>query len=115
MNDGTESTERRGDLVGSLDKGLAVMEILTARPAGMTLTEMAEEAGLTRAGARRFLLTLVASGYAVQDGRQFRLSPKLLTLARAWVGESSLWTFAEPFMKRLQYQTIGHYCPDKND
>ena len=101
MNDGTESTERRGDLVGSLDKGLAVMEILTARPAGMTLTEMAEEAGLTRAGARRFLLTLVASGYAVQDGRQFRLSPKLLTLARAWVGESSLWTFAEPFMKRV--------------
>ena len=58
------------DHVGSLERGLAVMEILARHPAGMTLTEMAEEAGLTRAGARRFLLTLVATGYATQSGRR---------------------------------------------
>ena len=109
MNDEIESTERRGDLVGSLDKGLAVMEILAARPAGMTLTAMAEEAGLTRAGARRLLLTLAATGYAVQDGRQFRLSPKLLTLARMWVGETSLWAFAEPFMRQVS-QGLNESC-----
>jgi IclR family pca regulon transcriptional regulator len=89
------------DLVGSLEKGLAVMEILAARPDGMTLTEMAEAAGLTRAGARRFLLTLVASGYALQDGRSFRLSPRLLTVARAWIGGASLWSFAEPSMREV--------------
>ena len=54
------------------------MAILAAQPAGMTLTEMAADAGLTRAGARRFLLTLVATGYAAQDGRRFALTPRLL-------------------------------------
>jgi IclR family pca regulon transcriptional regulator len=92
------------DHVGSLAKGLQVVEILAQYPAGMTLTEMSERAGLTRAGARRLLLTLVSSGYATQDGRQFRLTPRLLTLSRTWISGSSLWSFAEPFMRQLSEQ-----------
>ena len=92
-----EETSR--DHVTSLERGLAVMEILAANPAGLTLTETAERAGLTRAGARRFLLTLVATGYAVQSGRIFSLSPRLLTQARIWLHGVPLWTFAEPFMR----------------
>lgn len=87
------------DHVTSLERGLAVMEILAANPAGLTLTETAEKAGLTRAGARRFLLTLVATGYAVQAGRNFSLSPRLLAQARIWLHGVPLWTFAEPFMR----------------
>ncbi|RWD66446.1 MAG: IclR family transcriptional regulator [Mesorhizobium sp.] len=89
------------DHVGSLERGLAVMEILARHPAGMTLTEMAEEADLTRAGARRFLLTLSATGYATQSGRLFSLSPRLLTVARTWLGGASLWTFATPIMREV--------------
>ena len=70
------------DNVGSLGKGLAVLELLAAHPAGMTLTEMAAKAEMTRAAARRFLLTLVDSGYAFQTGRRFTLSPRLLSVAR---------------------------------
>ena len=92
------------DHVGSLERGLAVMEILARHPAGMTLTEMAEEAGLTRAGARRFLLTLTATGYATQSGRLFSLSPRLLTVARTWLGGASLWTFAAPIMREVAGQ-----------
>jgi IclR family pca regulon transcriptional regulator len=92
------------DHVGSLERGLAVMEILARHPAGMTLTELAEEAGLTRAGARRFLLTLVATGYATQAGRQFSLSPRLLTVARTWLSGASLWTFAAPIMREVAGQ-----------
>ena len=87
------------DHVNSLERGLGVMEILAAHPSGLTLTETAEKAGLTRAGARRFLLTLVASGYATQTGRLFSLSPRLLSVARTWLQGTSLWTFAEPFMR----------------
>ena len=87
------------DHVASLERGLGVMEILAAHPAGLTLTEMAEKAGLTRAGARRFLLTLTATGYATQFGRQFALSPRLLSLARTWLHGVPLWSFAEPFMR----------------
>ena len=61
MNRAAKSTESprpaERDRVGSLERGLAVVEILASHPDGMTLTEMAEAAGLTRAGARRFLLT----------------------------------------------------------
>ena len=89
------------DVVGSLGKGLAVLEILAAHPAGMTLTEMAAKADMTRAGARRFLLTLVDSGYAIQQERRFLLSPRLLTLARTWLQGSSLWTYAEPFLREV--------------
>jgi IclR family pca regulon transcriptional regulator len=89
------------DLVGSLAKGLDVIAILAAHPAGLTLTETAAAAGLTRAGARRLLLTLVASGYAAQDVRQFRLTPRLLGLARQWLDGSSLWAFAEPHMRKV--------------
>jgi len=92
------------DQVGSLQRGLGVMEILAAHPAGLTLTQTADLAGLTRAGARRFLLTLVASGYALQDGRRFTLSPRLLSVARTWLQGASLWSFAEPFMRRVSQQ-----------
>lgn len=87
------------DHVTSLERGLSVLEILAAHPAGLTLTETAEKAGLTRAGARRFLLTLAATGYAIQAGRNFSLSPRLLTQARIWLHGVPLWTFAEPFMR----------------
>lgn len=89
------------DHVGSLGRGLAVIEILARHPSGLTLTAMAEEAGLTRAGARRFLLTLTELGYATQSGRVFALSPRLLTVARTWLSGSSLWTYAEPFMREV--------------
>lgn len=100
----TEKADNSRDHVGSLQRGLAVLEILAGHPAGMTLTEMAQAAGLTRAGARRFLLTLAASGYATQSGRQFSLSPRLLTVARTWLGGGSLWTFALPFMRETAAQ-----------
>lgn len=112
MDSSPESTrdpQPSRDIVGSLERGLAVMEILAAHPAGLTLTEMAEKAGMTRAGARRFLLTLAATGYAIQDGRKFRLSPRLISVARSWLAGSSLWSFAEPFMRDVS-ERFGEAC-----
>ena len=97
------------DLVGSLQKGLGVVEILAAAPGGMTLTEVATAAGLTRAGARRLLITLVASGFARQDDRRFALSAKLLSLTRTWMGGSSLWRYAEPIMRGVS-EELGESC-----
>src|SRR5690606_320732 len=105
-----EGTTQEGrDLVGSLAKGLRVIEALAAAPRGLRLTEVAEASGLTRAGARRLLLTLVAEGYARQEGRQFLLTAKLLSLARHWLGGSSLWAYAEPIMRDLSHR-LGESC-----
>ncbi|GAB5507620.1 MAG: IclR family transcriptional regulator C-terminal domain-containing protein [Rhizobiaceae bacterium] len=97
------------DIVGSLERGLAVLEILAAHPAGLTLTETAEKAGLTRAGARRLLLTLVATGHASQEARRFLLTARLLSLARTWLSEASLWDYALPFLHEVAEAT-GESC-----
>lgn len=104
-----EEPASRSELVGSLERGLGVMEILAAHPAGLTMSEVADRAGLTRAGARRFLLTLVAAGYARQDGRIFRLSPRLITLGRTWLSGASLWTYSEPFLREVS-QALNESC-----
>ncbi|CAH1665423.1 IclR family transcriptional regulator domain-containing protein [Chelatococcus asaccharovorans] len=97
------------DFVGSLGRGLVVLEILAAHPSGMTLAEMAAKAGLTRAGARRFLLTLVEAGYATQSGRLFSLSPKLLSVTRTWLGGTGLWSYAEPILRWVT-EELGESC-----
>jgi IclR family pca regulon transcriptional regulator len=97
------------DAVGSLQRGLAVLEVLAAHPEGLTLTETAAVAALTRAGARRLLLTLVAAGYATQDGRRFLLSPRLLSIARTWLQGATPWSHAEPGMRALAAK-LGESC-----
>lgn len=87
------------DHVGSLQRALTVVEVLCAHPAGLSMSEVAEAAGLTRAGARRLLLTLQAEGYVALDGRRFQLTPKLLTLVRTWLEGTTLWSYAEPTMR----------------
>jgi IclR family pca regulon transcriptional regulator len=89
------------DHVGSLQRGMAVVEVLSAHPAGISMSEVAEATGLTRAGARRLLLTLEAESYVELDGRRFRLTPKLLTLVRTWLQGTTLWSYAEPAMAAL--------------
>jgi IclR family pca regulon transcriptional regulator len=108
MAETIESTLAEGatrDIVGSLERGLGVLEILATHPEGLTLTETAERAGLTRAGARRLLLTLVAAGHARQDGRRFLLTAKLLSLARTWLQDVSMWDYALPFLREVSAAT----------
>ena len=51
------------DFVQSLARGLAVITAFSSERPAMTLTEVAQATGLTRAAARRFLLTLHRLGY----------------------------------------------------
>ena len=87
--------------IGAFGKGLAVIRAFGEGYAALTLSEVAERTGLTRAGARRYLLTLEELGYASQDGRHFRLTPKVLSLGYAYLSSMPLWSFAEPILERL--------------
>lgn len=92
----------RGDhFVQSLERGLAVVRAFSADRPEMTLSEVARETGLTRAAARRFLLTLVDLHYVHTDGRLFRLSPRVLELGHAYLSSLSLPEVAEPHLERL--------------
>ncbi|BCJ62448.1 IclR family transcriptional regulator [Micromonospora endophytica] len=70
----------------------------------LTLSEVARATGLTRAAARRFLLTLVELGYVHTDGRLFSLRPRILDLGYAYLSSLSLPEVAQPHMETLVAQ-----------
>jgi IclR family transcriptional regulator, pca regulon regulatory protein len=98
------SVRRNGDFVRSLDRGLAVIRAFGPGKARMSLSDVARATGLTRAAARRFLLTLVSLGYVQSDGREFSLSPRVLSLGYAYLSGLTLPELAEPHMEDLVEQ-----------
>lgn len=74
---------------------------LDASAPQQTLSEVAAHTGLTRAGARRILLTLQTLGYVESDGKLFRLTPRILDLGFAYLSSLPLWNLAEPLMEDL--------------
>lgn len=96
------SAEKPSDsYVQSFARGLAVIRTFNAQRSAQTLTEVAEAAGLTRAGARRILLTLAHLGYVKVEGRQFCLTAKILDLGFAYLSSMPFWGLAEPLMESL--------------
>jgi IclR family pca regulon transcriptional regulator len=91
----------RRDFVASLARGLAVIKAFDRTAPAMTLTEVAARTGLTRAAARRFLLTLVELGYVKGDGRRFKLTAKVLDLGYAYLSSLDFPELATPFMEEL--------------
>jgi IclR family pca regulon transcriptional regulator len=96
-----EGPGRGGDFVRSLERGLAVIKAFDADHDRLTLSDVARTTGLTRAVARRFLLTLVELGYVHNDGRVFSLRPRILELGHAYLSTSSLDDVAGVHMERL--------------
>jgi IclR family pca regulon transcriptional regulator len=77
---GPQRPQRSGEYVQSLERGLAVIRAFDAEHPELTLSDVARATGLTRAAARRFLLTLRELGYVRTDGRVFSLRPRVLEL-----------------------------------
>jgi IclR family pca regulon transcriptional regulator len=93
--------ERETHFVQSLERGLSVITAFGPEAAALTLSEVARTTGLTRAAARRFLLTLADLGYVRHDGKLFGLTPKVLGLGYAFLSSLSLPGVAEPHLERL--------------
>ncbi|WP_214370129.1 IclR family transcriptional regulator C-terminal domain-containing protein [Pseudonocardia sp. H11422] len=91
----------RTDHVQSLARGLAVIRAFDAEHPERTLSDVARATGLTRAAARRFLLTLVDLGYVRTDGRLFALTPRVLELGYSYLSSLSLPEVAAPHLENL--------------
>jgi IclR family pca regulon transcriptional regulator len=99
LTDGEDG--RTPDFVQSLERGLAVIRAFGADRQRLTLSEVARATGLTRAAARRFLLTLVHLGYARSEGRYFSLRPTVLELGYAYLSSLGLSEVAQPHLEAL--------------
>jgi len=106
---GTPGTAGSRHFIGAIAKGLAVIHAFGEDAPVLTLSQVAERTGLTRAGARRYLLTLQELGYAGQNGRHFFLTPKLLSLGYAYLSSMPLWALGEPILEGL-VEDLGETC-----
>jgi IclR family transcriptional regulator, pca regulon regulatory protein len=94
-------TARNSDFVQSLERGLAVIRAFGPDRERLSLSEVATATGLTRAAARRFLLTLVKLGYVRNDGREFSLRPRVLELGYAYLSGLALPEVVAPHLEEL--------------
>jgi IclR family pca regulon transcriptional regulator len=109
---------RNADFVQSLERGLAVIRAFGPDQTHLTLSEVARETNLTRAAARRFLLTLVELGYIDFDGRLFSLRPTVLELGYSYMSTLPFSEIALPAMRDLVETTsvsISMTVLDAND
>ncbi len=95
--------------MATLAKGLAVLASFGEHRPTMTLSQAAAAAHLSRATARRVLLTLSELGYVTRSGRDFMLAPRILELGFAYLSTQSWIDRAEPLMKEVSH-TLKESC-----
>jgi len=92
------------DLVAGLEKGLAVIEAFDQERPRLTISEVAERTGLTRAAARRYLLTLTHLGFVHQERKMFALAPRVLRLAQSYMHSARLPRVVQPALLELAHR-----------
>lgn len=97
------------DYIAGMAKGLAVLESFDTSRQRLNATLAAERAGLTRAAARRHLLTLAHLGYLETDGSWFWLAPKVLRLSGSYLASARLPRAVQPTLNRLAGLTGESY------
>jgi HSP20 family molecular chaperone IbpA len=95
-DDDTTYTPAKRDMVAGLDKGLQVIEAFDQERSRLTIAEVAERTGLTRAAARRYLITLTHLGYMRHDSKLFSLTPAVLRLGQSYLHSARLPRIAQP-------------------
>lgn len=95
----------RDQSLRSLERGIAVIQVFSREQPALTLSEVARLTNITRATARRILLTLEKLGHVHSDGRLFSLTPRVLSLGWAYLASLDLPELALPLMEDLVERT----------
>ena len=93
------------DFLEALARGLRVIEAFNRERRQLTLSDVARLVDLPRASVRRTLATLVHLGYAETDERLFRLTPRILNLASAYLESNAISGILQPAVERVSQQT----------
>ncbi|MEJ3653562.1 helix-turn-helix domain-containing protein [Actinomycetes bacterium KLBMP 9759] len=88
--------DSRGDYSEALERGLLVLTAFGRAEERMTQSQLARKLDLPRATVRRALLTLVHLGYVVTEDRAYRLAPKVLSLASAYLSTNPVSHVLQP-------------------
>lgn len=99
-----EGSGRPAEGMAGLGKGLAILEAFGQHRRHLSITDAASAAGLSRATARRCLLTLVTLGYLTHDGKHFHPTPRMLRLGSAYTDTATLPQLAQPHLTAVRDQ-----------
>lgn len=100
---------RSQSFVTAFARGLAVIEAFAGSEAPLSLAEIATQAGVDRAVARRSLLTLIELGYATFEKKSYRLSPRILRLGYSFLSQSGMDGRLQPFVETVAAK-VGESC-----
>ncbi len=92
------------EFVRSVERVFEILRAFGKDAQSLTLSEVAQRTGLTRASARRFLLTLEALGYVGSEGRRFFLRPRVLDLGFAYLSSVPTFEIVEAHMETMVQQ-----------
>jgi IclR family pca regulon transcriptional regulator len=95
--------------VDAFARGLSVICAFDAAHPQLTLSEVAEISGISRAAARRLLSTLTHLGFARLNGRSYQLTPKVMMLGYAYLSGQALPDIVEHYVLDVAEQT-GESC-----
>ena len=97
------------EFVQTLEKGLHVIRCFNEENPTRSLADVARAVGLTRAAARRLVLTLEVMGYVERSGKSFRLSPRILELGYSYLASQPWWRHAQKVINETGHQ-MGCAC-----
>lgn len=100
---------RDREFVRGFERGVAVIKAFNAQNPALTVTQVAERARLTRAVARRYLLTLETLGYVTQHGTSYALTPSVLEIGFAYLSSTTVADIARPWMLQI-VETLQESC-----
>lgn len=102
----SDAEERLAEVAGpefleALARGLRIIQTFGSDRRQLSLSDIAKLVELPRASVRRTLHTLIHLGFAETDGRMFRLTPRVLTLAGAYLLSNPISNILQPALERL--------------
>ena len=97
--------------IQSLELGLALFDVLARQPQACGLSELARLAGLHRAKAYRYLVSLARAGWVQQDAASgaYEVGPAVRNLALAWLARQD-WSALASAEARSLAQALGNTC-----
>ncbi|MBW1215098.1 IclR family transcriptional regulator domain-containing protein [Pantoea allii] len=102
----------KGDpnFMASLARGLEVLQAFTPQRRLMSVSQISQRTGIPRAAVRRCLYTLSKLGFVyAEDGKNFELRPRVLSLGHNWLGATPLASASQPVLRQLS-QTLNESC-----
>lgn len=105
QNKENKKTIRSEDFIAGLSKGMSILDSFGIDRHRLNATMVADRTGMTRAAARRHLLTLEYLGYLESDGQYYMLTPKVLKFSGAYLGAAQLPKLSQPLLNLLTNQT----------